>query len=293
MSLEIMRDPRVRGVEWRDLVVVSRWEVAKELCLPVPWLGASLVLAGVAWYWPILIMPALGCSFVFFLTGLRVVHNAHHYALGLPRWATEWVMFVMSVIMLGSMHAVQRNHLQHHKHCMDDDDLEGYSARLSAWRALLYGPVFLVRLHVRGFQLGRRRHRLWILAELFACTMWVFLIFAFFDSVALYYHVAVMAVGQCMTSFFAVWTVHHDCDRSHPARTSKEQDLLRDVLPPGAPPLPQSPKLPPPQTSHPPGQSRPRTTGPPGFLSRRLQASGRSGEPWRRHAMPATITRVE
>lgn len=215
MSLEIMRDPRVRGVEWRDLVVVSRWEVAKELCLPVPWLGASLVLAGVAWYWPILIMPALGCSFVFFLTGLRVVHNAHHYALGLPRWATEWVMFVMSVIMLGSMHAVQRNHLQHHKHCMDDDDLEGYSARLSAWRALLYGPVFLVRLHVRGFQLGRRRHRLWILAELFACTMWVFLIFAFFDSVALYYHVAVMAVGQCMTSFFAVWTVHHDCDRSH------------------------------------------------------------------------------
>jgi hypothetical protein len=37
------------------------------------------------------------------LTGLRVVHNAHHYALGLPRWASEWVMFVMSVLMLGSM----------------------------------------------------------------------------------------------------------------------------------------------------------------------------------------------
>lgn len=159
MSLEIMRDPRVRGVEWRDLVALSRWEVVRELCLPVPWFGASLLLAGLAWSWPVLFLPALGCSFVFFLTGLRVVHNAHHYALGLRRWTTEWVMFVMSVLMLGSMHAVQRNHLQHHKHCMDDEDLEGYSARLSAWRAWLYGPVFLVRLHVRGFRLGRRRHR--------------------------------------------------------------------------------------------------------------------------------------
>ena len=62
---------------------------------------------------------------------------------------------------------------------------------------------------MRGFRLGRRRHRRWILAELAAGTLWVFLDFA------LWYHVAVMAVGQSMTSFFAVWTVHHDCDRSH------------------------------------------------------------------------------
>jgi len=215
-----MHDPRVRDVEWRDLVALSWWEVVRELCLPVPWLGASLLLAGLAWSWPVLGLPALGCSFVFFLTGLRVVHNAHHYALGLPRWATEWVMFVMSVFMLGSMHAVQRNHLQHHKHCMDDEDLEGYSARLSAWRALLYGPVFLVRLHVRGFRLGRRRHRRWILADPAAGALLVFVVFALSGSVALYYHVAVMAIGQSMTSFFAVWTVHHDCGRSyHIART--------------------------------------------------------------------------
>jgi len=149
-------------------------------------------------------LPALGCSFVFFLTGLRIVHNAYHYALGLLRWATEWVMFVMSVLMLGSMHAVQRNHLQHHKHCMDDDDLEGYSARLSALRALLYGPVFLVRRHVRGLRLGRRRHRRWILAELAAGALWVFFAFALSGGFALSYHLGAMAVGQCITSFFAV-----------------------------------------------------------------------------------------
>lgn len=26
------------------------------------------------------------------------------------------------------------------------------------------------------------------------------------------YHVIAMTIAQCMTSFFAVWTVHHDCD---------------------------------------------------------------------------------
>ena len=104
-------------------------------------------------------------------------------------------------------------------------------------------PGAVVRLHMRGFRLGRRRHRRWILAELAAGALWVFLVFALSGSFALWYHVAVMAVGQSMTSFFAVWTVHHNCDRSHPAREGEKQDLLRDVLPPRASLLPESADL--------------------------------------------------
>lgn len=29
------------------------------------------------------------------------------------------------------------------------------------------------------------------------------------------YHIIAMLIGQRLTSFFAVWTVHHDCDRYH------------------------------------------------------------------------------
>jgi len=43
----------------------------------------------------------------------------------------------------------------------------------------------------------------------------VVVVFAVLDVAALKYHVIVMAAGQCLTAFFAVWTVHHDCDRSH------------------------------------------------------------------------------
>src|SRR4051794_25163795 len=109
MSLEILRDPRVRSVAWRDLVRLRPHEVVYELLLPLPWLALSLLLAHGRWY-----VPALLASFVFFLTGLRQVHNAFHYALGVPRAAAEAVMAVLSVAMLGSMHAVQFNHRLHH-----------------------------------------------------------------------------------------------------------------------------------------------------------------------------------
>jgi fatty acid desaturase len=41
------------------------------------------------------------------------------------------------------------------------------------------------------------------------------LVFALLNVPALAYHIIAMAIGQCFTAFFAVWTVHHDCDRSH------------------------------------------------------------------------------
>src|SRR5689334_6998043 len=103
MSLEIMRDPRVRSVEWKDLVPVTPFEVVKELLLSFPWLLASLLLASFRLY-PL----APGCSFIFFLCGLRQVHNAYHYVVGISRGATEWMMFVLSLLMLSCMHALQQ-----------------------------------------------------------------------------------------------------------------------------------------------------------------------------------------
>ncbi len=215
MSLDLLRDRRLRGVAWRDLVPLRRREIVAELLLPVPWLALSLALAHFRLY-PL----ALAASFVFFLTGLRVVHNAYHYALGLPRALTEAVMTVMSVLMLGSMHAVQFNHLRHHRHCLGDGDVEGMCARMPAWRALLVGPWFPLRMHLHALGHGGPRLRRWVAFELAANVAGVGLVFGAGGVPALRYHVLAMAEGQCLTGFFAVWTVHHDCDRArHVART--------------------------------------------------------------------------
>lgn len=199
-------DPRIRTVEWRDLLALSPVEKVWELVLSLPWLVGSVLCYRTGWY-------ALGafCSFYFFLTGLRQSHGAQHYTMGVPRPVQDGVLFALSLLMLGSMHAVQVSHLHHHRHCLDEDDAEGSTARLPWWRALLVGPLFPVRLHRTALRLGSPAKRRWILAEV-AGIAGVVLAAVFLDLPALRWHVAAMLLGESLTGFFAVWTVHHGCD---------------------------------------------------------------------------------
>jgi fatty acid desaturase len=99
---------------------------------------------------------------------------------------------------------------------------------MPAWKAILVGPLFPVRLHINAWKKARGASFRWIVAEL-AVTAAIVAAAITFSSVCLRYHVAAMAVGQCFTSFFAVWTVHHDCENPGAfART------LRGVLKNGA-----------------------------------------------------------
>lgn len=186
---------------------MTRGEVCAELVLSVPWLAASLAFAAYRWY-----PAALACSFMFFLTGLRQVHGSFHYAIGLPRRVTECVMFVLSVLMLGSMHAVQCTHLLHHRQCLRDGDVEAASARMPAWKAIVAGPLLAIRLHAHAFELANSRQRGWILGELAANVAMIALAITMADQPWLRYHVLAMIAGHCLSPFFAVWTVHHDCE---------------------------------------------------------------------------------
>lgn len=214
----------LQAVQWKDLLHLNQKDIISELFISLPWLLAALGFAYVAQSAPLLYLLAFGCAFMFFLTGLRQVHNAFHFALGLPRQLTHWVMFVLSVLMLGSMHAVQINHLRHHQHCMQDEDIEAKSAKMRWWQALLFGPVFPFLLHHKALQVGTRTQRRWIYAELAANVVLLVLVFAVWDIQILKFHVIAMLIGQCMTAFFAVWTVHHDTeDHIYMARTVRHE----------------------------------------------------------------------
>ena len=210
MALEILTDPRLRRVSWHDLVPLSTPQRTIELMQPLPWLAASLLVAAIGW-WPL----ALPLSFYFYLTGLRLVHDTFHRTLGLPRAVDKIILGVLSTLMLGSMHAVRFNHLEHHRHCLDDDDVEGACARQSAWRALLTGPLFPIRMHWTALRHAPRITRGWIAFELGLNVVLIALAFGVWDVFSLRYHILAMAAGQCLSAFFCVWTVHHDCDRSH------------------------------------------------------------------------------
>lgn len=202
-----MKTPRdLPQVQWRDLVKLTPVETFHEATLPLPWLAASLVFYEIGW-----IIPGLGCSFYFFLTGLRQSHGAQHFSIGLSRAGHHMILFFLSVTMLCSMHAVQASHLHHHRHCLDEEDEEGRVAHLRWWEALLFGPRFLIGLHRTGWRVGNRQSRLWIAVELLgmasmAALLWI----APWDSFR--WHLFAMSAGELLTAFFAVWIVHHDCE---------------------------------------------------------------------------------
>ena len=201
-------DDRLQAVQWRDLLYQSRLQIRWNVAMPLPWMVASLLLASHGH-----MIVALPISFIFFLNGLRLVHDAYHHNLGLSRALTHAVMFALSVAMLGSMHAVRYNHLRHHKYCLQDDDVEARSAKMKGWQAIAWGPAFPLLLHLTALRGGSAMQRRFIVGELTAITALVAIAFAT-GRAFLEYHVIAMAIGQCLTAFFAVWTVHHDCDDS-------------------------------------------------------------------------------
>ena len=191
-----------RRVAWRDLVAMRRIDGVAECLHPLPWLLASWTLAAAGQ--PFLAIPT---SFMFFLTALRLNHEAIHGHLGFRGSGHRIVMHGLSALMLGSNNAVAFNHLQHHRHNGTPLDIEGKAGRMSGWRVLLYGPLFPVEMHIDAWKRGGRalRRRMLIdgagnIAMLAAASAWP----------PLRYHVAAMVAAQCLTAFFAVWITHHD-----------------------------------------------------------------------------------
>jgi fatty acid desaturase len=163
-------------------------------------------------------MLALPFSFMFFLTGLRQVHNGFHYTLGVSKNLTALTLFFNSLLMLAAMDAIKYNHLKHHKHCMQEEDVEGKCAKMSAWKSLLYGPQFIYEQHISALHSKKKKVVVPVAVEMIGIVITVTIILISKVDF-LVYHVIAMAIGELFTAFFAIWTVHHDCDEDEVART--------------------------------------------------------------------------
>ena len=156
-----MRESAPAGVIWRDLTRLSNGETLGELLPPLPW----LLLALAAGHADIFLVTVLA-TWLVFMTGLRITHNAFHRSLGLSARANDWVMFAISVLLGGAMHAIEYTHLYHHRHCLADDDIEGRISRYRFVPALLSSPLYPVHIHLTALRKGSVRQRRWIILEL-------------------------------------------------------------------------------------------------------------------------------
>lgn len=207
----------VKKVKWQDLKNLTTKEMLIENNLTLPWLTLSLALAYFQYY-----ILALPFSAFFFLTGLRQVHNGFHNSLGTNKFLTWLCLYLNSILMMISIHAVKFNHIRHHKYCLSEEDYEGKSARMTWYGAILYGPIHAFLIHKVTLQLGNLKYRQNVILELSSISIFTAIVL-YFQIHFLIYHIFMMVLGEFLMAFFAVWTVHHDTHESPElARTQRK-----------------------------------------------------------------------
>jgi beta-carotene hydroxylase len=179
----------------------------QRLAIVRPFIGlvAYALAAALGWWF---ITP-----FIMFLIFVRVVTVAHdivHGSLGLTKRQTEWALFLMGAILLESGHAYRITHRQHHTTFPDDDDPEGYPARIGLLGALVYGPVFITRLWLWAFQ-RRPDQRVWLVTEAAISVSVLLLGLALWPSqpaVLIYWVMAI--IGSWVYPLLTVYLPHKD-----------------------------------------------------------------------------------
>ena len=164
----------LRKVEWRDLKSLSFKEILIENNLTIPWFLISMTFAYFGYY-----ILALPFSAFFFLTGLRQVHNGFHNSLGTNKFLTWLSLYINSILMMTSIHAVKFNHIRHHKYCLTEEDYEGKSAGMTWYGSILYGPVHMFLIHKVTLQIGNKDYKRNVILELISIVIFVSIVFFF------------------------------------------------------------------------------------------------------------------
>jgi fatty acid desaturase len=180
----------------------------RRLALARPYAGVAVfvVVAALGWWW---VTPLV--VFGIFVAVVTATHDVVHRTLGLSARATDVWLFLLGLVLLESGHAYRMTHRQHHRLFPSPEDPEGYPADLSLTGAVLYGPVFLVRLWCWSFVRGRRTERAWLLAEAavpVAAVVGGILLWPVTPALLGYATMAI--VGSWVYPLLTVYLPHHD-----------------------------------------------------------------------------------
>jgi fatty acid desaturase len=192
-------------VQIDDLLGTTPRQRRAALARPVVGVALFAIAASLGWW---LLTPLL--MFALFVAVVTVTHDVVHRSLGLGPHASDWALFLMGAILLESGHAYRLTHLQHHRlfpHASDDP--EGYPAGLTFFGAVLYGPIFLVRLWIWAW--GRKRQRAWLIAEASVPVLAIATGVALWPAVpGILVYVTMAIVGSWVYPLLTVYLPHHD-----------------------------------------------------------------------------------
>lgn len=180
----------------------------RRMALARPFIGVAVFVAAAwaGWWWstPLIV-------FGVFVAVVTATHDVVHRTLGLSDRQTDVWLFLQGLVLLESGHAYRMTHRQHHRLFPSPEDPEGYPAELSLFGAVLYGPVFLVRLWCWSFVRANRVGRAWLAAEAaapIAAVVGGILLWPVTPALLLYATMAI--VGSWVYPLLTVYLPHHD-----------------------------------------------------------------------------------
>lgn len=189
-----------------DLLATTAAQRRRALRRPYVGVAAFAAAAWLGWWWatPLIV-------FGIFVAVVTVTHDVVHRTLGMSERRSDVCLFLLGLVLLESGHAYRMTHRQHHRLFPSPEDPEGYPANLSLLGAVLYGPVFLVRLWFWSFARASRAGRCWLLAEA-AAPLTAVTVGALAWSVApgVLVYAVLAIVGSWVYPLLTVYLPHHD-----------------------------------------------------------------------------------
>ena len=144
-----------------DLLRVTAAERLWSMARPLGCFAAYVLLAATG-HWLAALVALAG---LMFFTYVSTSHDLLHRTLGFSRGTNEVLLCVIEALVLRSGHAFRLTHLHHHRRFPHDDDVEGWVAGESWWRALLAGMGHQVRLFRWAWRRANPAERRWMRAE--------------------------------------------------------------------------------------------------------------------------------
>lgn len=126
--------------------------------------GCSEWIMGISCYWLVFL----------FLTGLRLSHEAFHRNLGLPAVICDLLLLFLSPLMFTCLHATRYTHLQHHRFCLREGDIEGLAAKYSPFEVLYKGFQYPFLSHRFAWNSNDEFTKYWMRLEL----IWIILFYS-------------------------------------------------------------------------------------------------------------------
>lgn len=149
------------------LLQVSAWQRLKSIFRPILCVVLYALFARRGWW-----IPALASlAGLMFITYVSTSHDLVHRTLGFTRNANEWLLAAVELLVLRSGHAFRITHLHHHRKFPAADDIEGASAGMPLWRALLEGVGQQPRLFRWAWRQARRDEKAWLAFEGAGCVV--------------------------------------------------------------------------------------------------------------------------